>query len=67
VSAVFTQAQQSTACDVSHLVRMARWLLRTRDLWDGKTLPMTQELLARILGVQRNAISNVAHAPQKVA
>jgi hypothetical protein len=45
---------------------MARWLLRASDLWDGETLPMTQELLARMLGVQRNAISIVAHGLQEI-
>ena len=65
--ALFAQAQQSAACNASHSVeaRMARWLLRARDLWDGETLPMTQELLARMIGVQRNAISIVAHALQQ--
>ena len=65
--APIAQAQQSAACNASHSVeaRMARWLLRARDLWDGETLPMTQELLARMLGVQRNAISIVAHALQQ--
>jgi CRP-like cAMP-binding protein len=64
--ALVAQAQQSPACNASHSVeaRMARWLLRARDLWDGETLPMTQELLARMIGVQRNAISIVAHALQ---
>src|SRR5215471_5569903 len=38
---------------------------RAGDLWDGPCLPMTQELLARLIGVQRNAISIVAHALQK--
>jgi hypothetical protein len=38
--------------------------LHARDLWDRATLPMTQELLARLIGVQRNAISIVAHALQ---
>jgi CRP-like cAMP-binding protein len=68
VLALFAQAQQSGACNASHSVeaRMARWLLRARDLWDGETLPMTQELLARMLGVQRNAVSIVAHALQEV-
>jgi CRP-like cAMP-binding protein len=67
VSALFAQAQQSGACNASHSVeaRMARWLLRARDLWDGETLPMTQGLLARMLGVQRNAVSIVAHALQQ--
>jgi CRP-like cAMP-binding protein len=65
--ALVAQAQQSAACNASHSVeaRMARWLLRARDLWDGETLPMTQELLARMIGVQRNAISIVAHALQE--
>jgi CRP-like cAMP-binding protein len=66
--ALIAQAQQSPACNASHSVeaRVARWLLRARDLWDGETLPMTQELLARMIGVQRNAISIVAHALQEV-
>ena len=35
-----------------------------RDLCNGENLPLTQELLAQIIGVQRNAISIVAHALQ---
>jgi CRP-like cAMP-binding protein len=65
--AILAQAQQSAACNASHSVeaRLSRWLLRSRDLWDGTNLPMTQELLARLIGVQRNAISIVAHALQR--
>ena len=65
--ALFVQAQQSAACNAAHSVeeRLSRWLLRTQDLWDGETLPMTQELLARMIGVQRNAVSIVAHALQQ--
>jgi CRP-like cAMP-binding protein len=64
--ALFVQAQQSAACNATHPVeaRLARWLLHAHDLSDGNTLPMTQELLARMIGVQRNAISIVAHALQ---
>ena len=43
----------------------ARWLLRARDLCDSETLPLTQEFLAQLIGVQRNAISIVAHALQQ--
>jgi hypothetical protein len=32
---------------------------------DGATLPLTQEFLAGMIGVQRNAISIVAHALQQ--
>jgi CRP-like cAMP-binding protein len=64
---LLAQAQQSAACNAAHSVeeRLARWLLRARDLWKGETLPMTQELLARMIGVQRNAVSIVAHALQE--
>jgi CRP-like cAMP-binding protein len=64
---LLAQAQQSAACNAAHSVeeRLSRWLLRARDLWDGETLPMTQEQLARMIGVQRNAISIVAHALQQ--
>lgn len=64
---LLVQAQQSAACNATHSVeeRLSRWLLRARDLWDGETLPMTQELLARMIGVQRNAVSIVAHALQE--
>src|SRR6202008_3480087 len=59
---LLAQAQQSAACNAAHSVeeRLSRWLLRARDLWDGETMTMTQELLARMLGVQRNAVAIVA-------
>jgi CRP-like cAMP-binding protein len=62
--ALLVQAQQSAACNAAHAVkaRLARRLLRAHDLADGETLPMTQEFLARMIGVQRNAISIVALA-----
>jgi CRP-like cAMP-binding protein len=65
--ALCVEAQQSAACNASHSVeeRLSRWLLRAYDLWDGPALPMTQDLLAHLIGVQRNAISIVAHALQQ--
>lgn len=45
--------------------RLSRWLLRVRELSDSETLPLTQEFLAQMIGVQRNAVSIVAHALQK--
>jgi CRP-like cAMP-binding protein len=62
--ALTAQAQQSAACNASHSVeaRLSRWLLRARDLSGEEVLPLTQEFLARMIGVQRNAISIVAHA-----
>ena len=65
--ALFAQAQQSAACNASHSVeaRLSRWLLRVRDLCDSGNLPLTQEFLAQMIGVQRNAVSIVAHALQQ--
>jgi CRP-like cAMP-binding protein len=65
--ALFAQAQQSAACNASHSVeaRLSRWLLRTRDLCESGTLPLTQDFLAQMIGVRRNAVSIVAHALQQ--
>jgi CRP-like cAMP-binding protein len=65
--ALFAQAQQSAACNASHSVeaRLSRWLLRARDLRGSESLPLTQEFLAQMIGVQRNAVSIVAHALQQ--
>jgi CRP-like cAMP-binding protein len=65
--ALLMQAQQSAPCNAAHSVeaRLSRWLLRLRDLYDGESLPLTQEFLARMIGVQRNAVSIVAHALQQ--
>lgn len=65
--ALFAQAQQSAACNACHAVeaRLARWLLRMRDLTGSDRLPITQELLAHMIGVKRNSVSVVAHALQQ--
>jgi CRP-like cAMP-binding protein len=64
---LLAQAQQTAACNAAHAVeaRLSRWLLHAHDLHDGRTLPLTQELLAQMIGVRRNAISIVAHALQE--
>jgi CRP-like cAMP-binding protein len=65
--ALFAHAERSAACNVAHSVeaRLSRWLLRARDLCDEQSLPLTQELMAQTIGVQRNAISIVASALQR--
>ena len=65
--AVYAQAQQSAACNVKHQVelRLARWMLRARDLSQSDNLPFTQEFLAEMLGVQRTSVSLVAHSLQR--
>jgi CRP-like cAMP-binding protein len=61
------EAQQSAACNAAHSdeARLSRWLLRTRDLTGSENLPLTQECLAQMLGVQRNAVSLVANSLQR--
>jgi CRP-like cAMP-binding protein len=60
----FVQAEQMAACNASHDVisRVSGRLLRLRDLAQSDRLPVTQEALARMLGVRRNSISLAAGA-----
>lgn len=65
--AVLAQAQQSAACIATHIIesRLARWLLRSRDLAESDLLPFTQEFLADMLGARRTSVSAVAHTLQR--
>ena len=60
--AFLEQVMVSVACNGAHSLkqRLARWLLMMRDRGDSDTLPITQDLLAEMLGVQRPSISNAA-------
>jgi CRP-like cAMP-binding protein len=60
VHAFLEQVMVSVACNGAHSLkeRLARWLLMMHDRSDDDELPITQDLLAEILGVQRPTISN---------
>lgn len=60
------QVQQSAACNAVHSVdqRLCRWLLMTQDRTRGDSLPLTQEFLAFMLGVQRTTVTGAARALQ---
>jgi CRP-like cAMP-binding protein len=62
VHAFLEQVMVSVACNGAHSLkeRLARWLLMMRDRSDGDALPITQDLLAEMLGVQRPTITNAA-------
>jgi CRP-like cAMP-binding protein len=62
VQAFLEQVMVSVACNGAHSLkqRLARWLLMMRDRSDGDALPITQSLLAEMLGVQRPSISHAA-------
>ena len=64
---VFSCTGRSLACKMTHRVeqRLARWLLMTRDRVRDDELPMTQETLARMLGVHRPTISAAAESLQE--
>lgn len=63
---ILAQAQQAAACNVSHTLeaRLARWLLRCRDLVGSDDISLTQEFLSEMLGVRRTSVSLVAGALQ---
>jgi CRP-like cAMP-binding protein len=62
VHAFLEQVMVSVACNGAHSLkeRLARWLLMMRDRIDDDALPITQDLLAEMLGVQRPTITNAA-------
>jgi CRP-like cAMP-binding protein len=61
-SVILMQAQQSAACHALHTVeaRLCRWLLQSRDAIESDSIPLTQEFLSHMLGVQRSAVSLAA-------
>jgi CRP-like cAMP-binding protein len=63
---VLAQSQQSGACNAVHQVeaRLARWLLRCRDLVRRDDLELTQEFLAEMLAVRRSSVNEAAMALQ---
>ena len=60
--ALITQMIQTAACNRHHTVeqQLCRWLLLTRDRIPSRELIMTQELVARMLGVRREGITEAA-------
>ena len=60
VHAFLEQVMVSVACNGAHSLkeRLARWLLMMHDRSDDDALPITQNLLAEMLGVQRPTITN---------
>jgi CRP-like cAMP-binding protein len=60
VQAFLEQVMVSVACNGAHSLkeRLARWLLMMRDRSDEDRLPLTQDLLAEMLGVKRPSVTN---------
>lgn len=65
--ALFTQMAQTAACNRHHSVdqQLCRWLLLTLDRLSSQELIMTQELVASMLGVRREGITEAAGKLQR--
>jgi CRP-like cAMP-binding protein len=63
VGAISFQAEQGLACNALHdaPTRLARWILMTQDRTGSGVLPLTQDYMAIMTGVQRTTISAVAN------
>jgi CRP-like cAMP-binding protein len=60
--ALVAQMNQTAACNRHHSItqQLCRWLLQTLDRKDSNDLVMTQELVACMLGVRRESITEAA-------
>lgn len=65
--AMITQMAQNAVCYRHHSVeqQLCRWLLLTIDRAPGRELVMTQELVASMLGVRRESITEAARILQQ--
>jgi CRP-like cAMP-binding protein len=60
--ALITQMTQTAVCNRHHAVdqQLCRWLLLSLDRLQGNELVMTQELIANMLGVRREGVTEAA-------
>jgi hypothetical protein len=65
--ALITQMAQTAVCNRHHSVdqQLCRWLLLSLDRLNGNKLVMTQELIANMLGVRREGVTEAAGKLQK--
>jgi CRP-like cAMP-binding protein len=59
---LWAEAQQIAACNALHggPARLCRWLLQVADRTGSDSLPLTQELVAEMLGVRRTTVTLLA-------
>jgi CRP-like cAMP-binding protein len=65
--ALITQMSQTAVCNRHHTLdqQLCRWLLLSLDRLPGAELVMTQELIANMLGVRREGVTQAALSLQK--
>ena len=61
------EVSQLAVCNAHHTIeeRLARWLLTVRDLIQSDELPLTQEFIGDMLGVQRSGVTIAAGIVQR--
>jgi CRP-like cAMP-binding protein len=66
--ALITQMAQTAVCNRHHTLdqQLCRWLLLSLDRLDGDDLVMIQELIANMLGVRREGVTDAALKLQKL-
>ncbi len=66
--ALITQMSQTAVCNRHHSLdqQLCRWLLLSLDRLQGNDLVMTQELIANMLGVRREGVTEAALGLQKL-
>ena len=66
--ALITQMAQTAVCNRHHSLdqQLCRWLLLSLDRLDSNELVMTQELIANMLGVRREGVTDGALKLQKL-
>ncbi len=65
---LITQMAQTAVCNRHHSIdqQLCRWLLMSLDRLDGNKINMTQELIANMLGVRREGVTEAAGKLQKL-
>lgn len=65
---LITQMAQTAVCNRHHSIdqQLCRWLLLSLDRLQGNELVMTQELIANMLGVRREGVTEAAGKLQKL-
>ncbi|MEP1213988.1 MAG: Crp/Fnr family transcriptional regulator [Marinobacter sp.] len=66
--ALITQMSQTAVCNRHHSIdqQLCRWLLLSLDRLENNRLDMTQELIANMLGVRREGVTEAAGKLQKL-
>ncbi|WAH56839.1 Crp/Fnr family transcriptional regulator [Pseudomonas silvicola] len=66
--ALITQMSQTALCNRHHSIdqQLCRWLLLSLDRLPGNRLTMTQELIANMLGVRREGVTEAAGKLQRL-